>query len=152
MIAGEQPAIVALCAWRENRGGGVDGMQSVLNVIANRAARRGTTLYEEAIRPLQFSSMTAPGDPELSLYPSPHDLPWQVASGLATLACEGKLADMTDGATVYYNPASIYAKGAKPGKVIEVAGVQIPFPKTWSQEHVKHTATIAGHVFFQEIA
>jgi hypothetical protein len=32
--------VLALTCWRENRGGGIPGMQSVANVIMNRAAKR----------------------------------------------------------------------------------------------------------------
>ena len=59
----------ALCAWRENRSGGRVGMQSVLNVLANRARRDNTSMYAEAVRKLQFSSMTARGDSQTVLWP-----------------------------------------------------------------------------------
>jgi hypothetical protein len=97
--------IVALCAWRENRGGGIPGMQSVINCIANRMKARSETGYEVVTLPFQFSSMTAPGDPQLDLYPrrlKPGWTEWLAAQQLAEEALNGTLEDITDGATSYY--------------------------------------------------
>jgi len=94
--------VLALTAWRENRGGGVPGMQSVANVIMNRAAKRRTDAYTECVRPMQFSSLTAKGDPELTLWPADNDPQWLEAIALAGQAAVGTLEDITDGATSYY--------------------------------------------------
>lgn len=94
--------MLALCAWRENRGGGQPGMQSVMNVILNRVNQRGTCAYIEIAKPWQFSSITAKGDPELGLYPSTADSQWQLAQDLASRAAAGQLGDITGGATFYY--------------------------------------------------
>jgi len=95
-------AIGALTAWRENRGGGAAGMQSVINVLVNRAKARGTSVYAEAIRPKQFSSMTYPMDPNLILFPVEHDLEWAMALTMMEQAERGSLEDITGGATSYY--------------------------------------------------
>jgi N-acetylmuramoyl-L-alanine amidase len=95
-------AIGALCAWRENRGGGREGMQSVINVLCNRAARRASSVYVEAVRPYQFSSMTARGDPNLVLFPTNTDAQFAEALALMQQAAEGSLKDITGGATFYY--------------------------------------------------
>lgn len=95
-------SIVALTVWRENRGGGYAGMQSVANVIANRAAKSGASLYEECIRPMQFSSMTAHGDPQLTVYPRDTEPAWIQALQIAADAVAGTLKDITLGATSYY--------------------------------------------------
>ena len=68
--------LLALCAWRENRGGGNPGMQSVINVVCNRATARGTSPYQECVRPEQFSSLTKKNDPELILWPTVTDPQW----------------------------------------------------------------------------
>lgn len=77
-------------------------MQSVMNVILNRARERHTSPYFEAVRPWQFSSMTAVGDPELVRWPEPNDHAWEEAQSLAQLAGLGNLADLTGGAISYY--------------------------------------------------
>ena len=94
--------LLALTAWRENRGGGYEGMQSVANVVLNRARKRGDSPYEECIRPWQFSSITAKGDPELVLWPTLNDPEWKIAQTIAQDAADGKLDDITGGATFYY--------------------------------------------------
>ena len=121
--------MVALTAWRENRGGGYEGMQSVANVILNRAHKRGTTAYEECIRPWQFSSITAKADPELVLYPALTDPQWKLAMNIAQDAADGKLSDITGGATFYY-------------------ALSIPHPPMWAQAMQK-TAEIQGQIFFK---
>lgn len=107
-------------------------MQSVMNVLMNRAKNRGTSVYEEAVRKWQFSSMTAPGDPNLILYPSAHDLEWQTALDIASQANAGTLADITGGATSYYAPA-----GMPEGKA-----------PSWAAS-MTQTVTIAGQIFFK---
>lgn len=126
----QQDVIIgALCAWRENRSGGEDGMQSVLNVLVNRAKQRGTDIYREAVRPWQFSSMTAKGDPQLALYPATGDLQWLAALRLAEQAAEGTLEDITDGATSYYAES-------------------MPEPPYWAAS-MTPTVTIKGQKFFK---
>jgi spore germination cell wall hydrolase CwlJ-like protein len=135
MMTLQDQVIGALTAWRENRGGGTLGMQSVINVLQNRAAKRGTSVYEEAVRKWQFSSMTAPGDPNLILYPTLHAststdyLAWEEAQKLATQAAEGTLADLTGGATSYYAQS-------------------MATPPSWTST-MKQTCIISNQIFFK---
>lgn len=124
-------AIPALCAWRENRGGGRLGMQSVLNVLANRAQRRNSTLAREAVRPWQFSSMTALNDSQLVVYPSPDDPQFATALELANEAIAGTLEDLTSGATMYY-------------------ALSMKTPPAWAASYTE-TATIQGQIFFKAV-
>ena len=121
--------IGALCAWRENRGGGTQGMQSVFNVLMNRAKKDGTTIAFEAERRLQFSSMTAQGDPNLLIYPEDGDPQFAQALDLATEAAAGTLSDLTFGATSYY------AESMKT-------------PPYWAAS-IQMTVAIAGQVFYR---
>ena len=125
----QDQVISALCAWREARGGGSDGMQSVLNVLQNRAARRGTSIYAEVVRKWQFSSMTAPGDPELIMFPTDIDPQWQVALRLAQSMADGTLSDITDGAIGYY-------------------ALSMTTPPAWAVR-MTPTVTIAGQKFYR---
>jgi N-acetylmuramoyl-L-alanine amidase len=127
----QDQVIGALCAWRENRSGGTAGMRSVLNVLQNRAEKRGTDIYTEATRKLQFSSMTYLG-PEAILFPVDGDPQWMEALSLAAQAAAGTLADITEGATSYYAPAGM------PGDQ----------PPNWAAT-MTQTVTIAGQVFFR---
>jgi len=122
--------MLALTAWRENRSGGRPGMQSVMNVLMNRVARRNSTAYEECVRPWQFSSITAKNDPQLTVWPARDDPAWQEALLLAEQAgTPYGLIDLTDGATSYY------------------AASLSPVP-TWAAVMTK-TGEIAGQVFFR---
>lgn len=121
--------LLALAVWRENRGGGYPGMQSVANVILNRARHRGTSPYEECVRPWQFSSLTARGDPGLVLWPALGDPSWAVAQSIAQSAANGTLDDITEGATSYY-------------------ALTMATPPSWAAAMTK-TVEIEGQVFFK---
>lgn len=145
----QDQVILALTVWRENRGGQPqpDAMQSVANVILNRAAAHRTSVWAVCTKKLQFSSLTAPGDPELVLWPADSDPQWQMALNLATQALNGTLADLTGGAMDYYAP-----KGQKWAARITLSdGEVIPFPDSWNKNAVAYTVTIADQVFFRDV-
>jgi N-acetylmuramoyl-L-alanine amidase len=125
----EDEIIGALTAWRENRGGGRLGMQSVLNVLVNRANARKTSVYTEAVRPMQFSSMTAKGDPNLSEYPLATDPQWAMALILAGQMTNGTLPDITQGSTSYY-------------------ALSMAEPPYWAKD-MTPTVVIAGQQFYK---
>ena len=142
----QDQVIGALCCWREARGGlpQPNAMQSILNVLHNRATKHGTDIYTEATRKLQFSSLTAHGDPELTLWPSDSDPQWVTALKLAATP----LSDITGGATDYYAPRGIVTKLGKTFTTPD--GTVYPFPDGWNESAVKYTCTIANQLFFSE--
>ena len=123
--------VLALTLWRENRGGGPIGMQSVANVILNRASLHGQSIYMVCTSHAQFSSISMPG-PESYLWPKENDTQWAQALSIASDAASGTLQDITQGATSYYAPAGM------PGGV----------PPSWASA-MKQTVTIAGQIFFK---
>lgn len=124
--------MVALTAWRENRGGLRPGMQSVINVIMNRAAKSHETPYQVCVARLQFSSITDRADPQLTVWPLPNDPQWLTALSLSESALNGELADITNGATSYY-------------------ALSMKVPPYWAAS-MTPTAEIAGQKFFREEA
>lgn len=136
--------ILALTAWRENRGAGGEGMQSVINVVQNRCHRHGTSPWQECIRPLQFSSITAHGDPELTLWPAVGDQQWNEALWLAAEASAGTLADLTQGATLYFAP-----QGMAAANVQQTASG--PLPKAWNADRVAFTVELGKQRFYREV-
>lgn len=124
--------MLALCLWREDRGGHYDGMVAVGCVVRNRVLRDKKSFYDEVVRRLQFSSITAKGDPELTLYPVETDPAWIQAQAIATQICSGEIADTTQGATLYY-------------------AATIPFPASWDADKVKATVTVGNKHFFTEV-
>lgn len=123
MTASDQ-VILALTCWRENRGGGYAGMQSVANVVMNRAKKSGRSPYAECVLPWQFSSITAAGDPQLDVWPHENDSVWVTALGIADAAISGSLPDVTDGATSYYSSRMKQAPkwSASMTKTVEIGG------------------------------
>jgi hypothetical protein len=132
----EDIVIGALCAWRENRGGGLIGMQSVINVLVNRAKARRTSVYVEAIRQKQFSSMTAKDDPELTLFPMEDDVQFHDALNLMQQADKGLLQDLTKGSTQYVT-CLLAESETRPLWVKQM------------QDQNKQTVIIANQVFFR---
>lgn len=131
--------------WRENRGAGEEGMQSVANVVMNRVKQRGTDAYAECTRAEQFSSITAKGDPELNLWPSDGDAQWFAALLMAAEAAAGTLKDITNGATLFYAPHSV--KPSKPYRWLD--GTMVPFPASWNAAAVTPLCSIGGQLFFK---
>jgi len=147
----QDQVILALTAWRENRGGGTAGMQSVMNVVLNRAAKHGQSPYTVCTTHEQFTSINPPSTmtvaaTETGLWPSDTDPQWQTALQMAQRADAGTLPDVTGGATLYYAPAAI------PGPMDYTlpSGASISFPQGWNRAAVTYTATVANQVFFTE--
>jgi spore germination cell wall hydrolase CwlJ-like protein len=137
--------MLALTMWRENRGHGREGMQSVANVILNRAAKHSATVYAECVRPMQFSSITARGDAALTVWPGEGDVAWPVALELAQAASDGQLEDITNGALYYYAPAAI--KSTKSYTWLD--GSVVPFPANWDAVTLRPLCSIGGQLFFR---
>src|SRR5882762_9926914 len=92
---------LALCAWKENRHGGQDGMQSVMNVIMTRAYHQNKSVYAIVYEYLQFTSMSYHRDLQYLLQPKEDDNMWILAKTLANEAADNNLKDITNGATNY---------------------------------------------------
>lgn len=94
--------LLALVMWREARGEGREGMRAVGHVVKNRVK---FTEWDRVIAAKwQFSSMAAPGDPELILWPEAPDPVFETAMSLAEVIYSGEDPDNTNGATHYFNP------------------------------------------------
>lgn len=118
----------ALCAWREARGEGRDGIRAVIHVIANRAAKSGKSWAHEVYRKLQFSSMTYGSDPQLSFIPESPDPVFSDCYEIATTIMDGGDFDLTQGATHYFADT-------------------IPMPE-WAKT-MTQTAKFGHHIFFK---
>lgn len=93
-------SLLALVMWREARGDGAMGMQAVGCVVRNRVSLGNWSGVITA--KWQFSSMSAPGDPQLILYPAPSDPTWRLAMQIAEGVYSGETEDNTGGATHYF--------------------------------------------------
>jgi len=68
---------------------------------------------------------------------------------MAEQAAAGSLVDLTNGATLYYNPAGI---GPTPLTWQKPDGTKVAFPAKWNPVGLTQTAEIAHHIFFTEEA
>jgi N-acetylmuramoyl-L-alanine amidase len=116
---------LARTAWGEDRSGGAEGMQAVMNVVMNRyalaqtsvayAQQFGSTVAGVCTKPYQFSAWLV-NDPNYAKMEAvtSSDPNFAEALQLAQLAVNGQLQDITGGA-LYYNANSL---GAPDGTVV----------------------------------
>ena len=129
----EQIDTLARTAWGEARGEGLQGMQAVCNVVMNRVKKGswfGKTPKEVCLKKSQFSCWNK-SDPNYSKLVSvtESDKNFKSAKDLATLAVNGGLLDITNGATHYLALKSLKT---------------IP---SWTRD-MKHVASIGNHTFY----
>lgn len=140
-------AMTALCLWREARGEGQTGMTAVACVLRNRTQKHSSSYYAEVVKPWQFSSITAKGDPQLGLYPQVSDTWWTAAQLVAGNVIDSNVQDITNGATLYWNP-----NGIQSTKTYQLPdGTMVKFPQDWNMSAVRWVATIGAHIFLREV-
>lgn len=131
-----QILIAALCAWREARGEGQEGVRAVLWVLYNRSVKWNKSLTQVVIQPKQFSSMTVKGDSQTVVWPLDSDQPFQQALAMMqAIIDKTDTSDPTDGALYYANLAA---------NVDSWFTTQIVSQPKWH----KQTAVIGKHTFF----
>lgn len=109
--------IVAATLWLEARGEGEQGMQAVMNVIMNRAGGDFSKTRSVVLKPKQFSCWNGVSNPaketvELSKSHG-KEAPFKTAVKLVDQAMKGRLEDITNGATHYFNPKQVKPSWAK---------------------------------------
>lgn len=127
-------SLMALCIWREARGESPDGQLGVGHVIQNRAKKGGWwghDIHSVVLKPWQFSSFNA-GDPNSTRWPDDESGSWTNCLSAATAVIVGKVADITNGATHYFD-------------------VSIPWPKAWGQESEYENTLNIGRLRFYKL-
>lgn len=106
---GDTVQVAARTAWAENRSGGEQGMQSVMNTFANRAKPGrwwGSTILEVCLFPEQYSCWIVNSDPKSNyqamLAVTYDDAEFKIALALAGQLVMGSLTDITKGSDSYY--------------------------------------------------
>lgn len=102
----------SFCAWREVRGETKtlrDSIRGVIHAIDNRGKLRDKSWIQIVYQYLQFSSMTAPGDPQIKagLVPVFPDQIFELCYEVADQVLSGIDPDLTEGATNYFNPSVV---------------------------------------------
>ena len=99
-------ASLALCAWKEARGEGAEGMTAVMYVVTHRACvwYKGS-IHAAIYAKNQFTSMSVPNDREFNLQPSPDDPQFAYCEAVAhdVLTDTQEVEDPTGGALYYAN-------------------------------------------------
>ena len=135
----------SLCLWKEARGEGIAGMTAVGCVIRNRVVKHGLSYHDVVYAREQFTSMSVPSDPEYNLEPS--GPVWPEAESIASGVIDGTTADVTGGATLYWNPAGI--ESTHTFKL--PSGQVVKFPATWNPAVVRFSTQIGHHIFLVEV-
>jgi hypothetical protein len=100
-------SIIALALWREDRGGGLDGMIAVGCCLANRVKDWKQSWQQVLEGKNQLSSMTVKGDPETIVYPDTRDPLFIKLLAAINDIYGGRQKDLTNGSHWYANPAAI---------------------------------------------
>lgn len=98
-------ALLALVLWREARGEALETKRLVAWSIKNRVSHPswwGVDWGSVITKRWQYSSMTAPGDPNLIRWPLQTDTSWQACMQIAGEVFEGT-TDLASGATHYFD-------------------------------------------------
>jgi N-acetylmuramoyl-L-alanine amidase len=99
-------SLLALCVWREASDQPVAIKQIIACTIRNRVNKPGwwgRDWTSVICKRLQYSSMTAAGDPNLIRWPLPTDSSWQASMQVAQDCHDGTIIDQSGGATNYYD-------------------------------------------------
>jgi spore germination cell wall hydrolase CwlJ-like protein len=106
-------AFLALVLWREARGETPDVRAAIAYVVLTRSNKPswwGRSVLGVIFKRLQFSSLTAPGDPQLVTWPSPppdgNSADWQAWTDCLTTSAAvlaGSIPNPTPGADSYYD-------------------------------------------------
>jgi len=97
-------ALLALVLFREAAGEGIEGMRLVGHVIRNRKNAWGKSWYEVISGKNQFTSISVPGDGQLTKWIDPHSQQGRDILDLAAEIYNATGDDPTHGALYYYNP------------------------------------------------
>ena len=120
-----EQALLALLVWREARGELHPAKVAVAFSVMNRVQSPkwwGTTLGAVIAKKWQYSSMAAPGDPNLIAYPLPHDLSFQDCLHAVNKVLSGVEKNPVPGADSYYDRSIPPPKWAKPEQFVKQIG------------------------------
>ncbi len=106
LMATSQLVLLALCVWREAGGEPHEAQVAVGCSVINRVRRPawwGRTILEVLFRKWQYSSLTAPGDPNLVRWPFESDPSWMACLEVADGVIAGRLQSVTPHADSYHD-------------------------------------------------
>lgn len=120
-----ETTLLALVLWREARGEPFQAKLAVAYSIMNRVTHPawwGTTLSEVIAKKWQYSSMTAPSDPNLVKWPLRGDRWFMECLHAAELAQENPQANPVPGADSYHDTSIPSPNWADPQRLVGQIG------------------------------
>lgn len=120
-----EQALLALLVWREARGELYPAKLAVAFSVLNRVAHPkwwGTSLGAVIAKKWQYSSMAAPGDPNLIQYPLPQDVSFQDAMQAVNAVITRSAVNPVPGADSYYDVSIQAPTWAKPEQFVKQVG------------------------------
>ena len=112
---------LALLIWREARGASRPAKIAVAQSVLNRVHHPkwwGRDLSEVATKKWQYSSLAAPGDPQLIIWPLASDASWQEALDVADLVLSGAGPNPAPQADSYFDTSISPPKWATADKFV----------------------------------
>lgn len=120
-----EKVMLSLLVWREARGETRAAKIAVAFSVLNRVDSPkwwGTSIGAVIAKKWQYSSMAAPGDPNLIQYPLPHDLSFQDSMSAVNAAIAVGAINTVPGADSYYDLSIPPPKWAKPEQFVKQVG------------------------------
>jgi spore germination cell wall hydrolase CwlJ-like protein len=117
--------LLALCIWREARGESLLGKTAVACSIMERVKNPtwwGNDVQSVVTKKWQYSSMTDPHDPQLTLFPARTDSSWFQCLQVADEAVSNTLQNPVPRADSYYDVSIPPPRWATPGCFIGQVG------------------------------
>jgi N-acetylmuramoyl-L-alanine amidase len=117
--------LLALVVWREARGEPFPAQLAVACSIRNRVQNPKWWGHDYATvitKKWQYSSIAAPNDPQLTLYPQTGDTAFEACLDLAGLVYDGQVANPMAGADSYYDDSILAPAWATPATFVGKLG------------------------------
>jgi len=117
--------LLALVVWRESRGEIYTAKLAVAYSVLTRAKKGGwwgNSIQSCIAKPLQYSSMTHAGDPNLIKYPIDGDPFWNDSMQAATAAISGSVPNPATGSDSYIDNTIVPPPWAEKAKLVATVG------------------------------
>lgn len=120
-----EASLLALVVYKEARGEILQAQIAVAYSILNRVAHPGwwgSSLSAVIGKKWQYSSMTAPGDPQLGLFPKRGDGAFDQCMNVAGMVLNNQVANPVPGADSYYDTSIAPPAWATPDSFVKQIG------------------------------
>ena len=117
--------LLGLCVWREARSESDECRAGVAYSVLSRVQRPtwwGNSVLSVLARKWQYSSMTAPGDPQLTTWPTDAETSWWECLEIACAVMDGEVENPVPGADSYHDVSIRSPRWARPEMFVRQIG------------------------------